>query len=230
MRALLAYLNLYKASFLEALAGALKNVWTFLLPVALLLLASFLGVVLAPLQWVGNILWMLAMDALLSTYLYFMCQIVEGSKTSLKEWKASLGRYFWAIMNFLFILWVARLLLQLLLSQHPQWPALYLGIQILCLVAFNAVPETLYVKNTHGSLETVGQSFRFMQENWLAWLLPNVLCGVGIWYFIKWSPLPFYVMAVLLGACLHLLMAFRGILFVKLDKSTHRQRLHRLGR
>ncbi|MCL2179400.1 MAG: hypothetical protein FWC28_00810 [Proteobacteria bacterium] len=230
MRLLVAYLNLYKESLLAALAGTFKNAWTFLLPAALLLTYHSLGLLLSPHQWLGGILFMLAMDALLSTYLYFVCQIVEGSKTSLREWKISLGRYFWAIVSFFFALWVGSLLLQFLLSKHPQWPAISLGVQILCLVAFNAAPETLYVKNTRGSLETVRQSFKFMQENWIAWLLPNVLFGLGAWYFMEWNPLHPYAMLTLLGAFFHLVMAFRGVLFVKLDKSTHRQRLHRLGR
>jgi len=229
MRLLVAYSKLYKESLLAALAGTLKNPWTFLLPMVLLLAVVFLGVFLAPLGIVGSILFMLAMDALLSAYLYFMCQIVEGNKTSLKEWKASLGRYFWAVLNYFFILWLGFLLLGLLFGKLPQWGAISLGAQILCLVAFNAVPETLYIRGTHGSLETVRQSFQFMQENWVVWLLPNVLFGLGAWQLIKWSPFHFYGTAILLGVCLHLWMAFRGLLFVRLDKSTHRQRMHRLG-
>jgi arginine decarboxylase len=99
MRFLVAYFNLYKESLLVALRGTLKNPWTFLLPIALSLAAVFLGTLLAPLGLVGGILFMLAMDALLSVYLYFMCQIVEGGKASPREWKASLGRYFWAIVK-----------------------------------------------------------------------------------------------------------------------------------
>jgi len=228
MRAVLAYSRLYKESLLASLAGTLKNPWTFLLPIVLSVAFVFLGKVLAPLGVLGGILWMLAMDALLSAYLYFMCQIVEGSKTSPKEWKASLGRYFWAIINFFFILWVGFLLLEFLFGKQPQWGAIVLGARILCLVAFNAVPETLYTRGTHGSLETVRQSFGFMQENWVVWLLPNVLFCLATWYFLQWNPLGIWGVAFA-GFCLHLMMAFRGFLFVKLDKSTHHQRVHRLG-
>ena len=229
MRALLAYFKLYKESLLAALAGTLKNPWTFLLPIVLSLAAVFLGVLLGPLGLVGGILFMFAMDALLSAYLYFMCQIVEGGKTSPKEWKASLGRYFFAIINYFFILWVGFLLLELLFGKQPQWGAIRFGAQILCLVAFNAVPESLYIRGTYGSLETVQQSFKFMQENWVVWLLPNVLFGLGAWYFIQWHPFHAYGMAIVLGACLHLFLAFRGFLFVGLDKSTHRQRMRPRG-
>jgi MFS family permease len=230
MRALLAYTRLYKESLLAALAGTFKNPWTFLLPMVLAAAAVFLGTLLGPMGLVGGILFMLAMDALLSAYLYFMGQIVEGGKTSPKEWKASLGRYFWAIINYFFILWLGFLLLGLLFGKLPQWPAIQLGAQILCLVAFNAVPETLYIRGTHGSLETVRQSFQFMQDNWVVWLLPNVLFGLLAWGFVKWHPFPFYGVAIVLGVFLHLFMAFRGFLFVQLDKSTHRQRMHHLGR
>jgi len=229
MRVLVAYSKLYKESLLAALTGTFKNPWTFLLPIVLAWAAAFLGALFAPLGPLGGIPMMLSMGALLSTYLYFMCHIVEGSKTSPKEWKASLGRYFWAILNCFFILWVGFLLLGLFFGKLPQWGAISLGAQILCLVAFNAVPETLYIRGTHGSLETVRQSFQFMQENWVVWLLPNVLFCLGAWYFMAWNPLGVWGMPIVLGVCLHLFMAFRGILFVKLDKSTHRQLMHRLG-
>jgi len=227
MRVLLAYFKLYQESLLSALAGSFKNPWTFLLPIVLSLAAVFLRVLLGPLGFVGGILLMLAVDALLSAYLYFMCQIVEGSKTSPKEWKASLGRYFWAIMNYFFVIWLGFFVLGLLFGASPQWPAIALGAQILCLVAFNAVPETLYIRGTYGSMETVRQSFQFMQENWVVWLVPNVLFFLGAWYFVKWQPVGAWGMAIALGVCLHLFMAFRGVLFVRLDKSTHRQRMLR---
>ncbi|MCL2013162.1 MAG: hypothetical protein FWG75_10310 [Cystobacterineae bacterium] len=260
MRFLFAYAKLYKECLLAALAGTFKNPWTFLLPIVLSLASVFLGVFLSRFGFLGGILWMLSTNALLSTYLYFMCQIAEGSKTSPKEWKASLGRYFWAILNYFFIIWLGFLLLEFLFGRLSQWHAIGLGAQILCWVAFNAVPETLYIKGTHGSMETVRQSFKFIQENWVVWLLPWVPLLGAAWYFVGWQPAIFmqknwllgllpnvfvylgskyfvglypfnvYGMAIVLGVFLHLFMAFRGVLFVRLDKSTHRQRMHRFGR
>ena len=77
---------------------------------------------------------------------------------------------------------------------------------------------------------TIQRSFRFLQENWIEWFVPNGLLLAGVWY--AWEQgwlfrLPGGVLGlgIIGGVLLHVVMVFRGFLFQQLDGSTHRQRM-----
>ena len=96
------------------------------------------------------------------------------------------------------------------------------------LVGFSRLP--VLANGRIKPFDTIARSFRFLQESWIEWFVPNGLILAGAWY--AWSQgwyrsLPGGVIGfgVIGGVLLHVVMVFRGFLFQLLDGSTHRQRM-----
>ena len=114
-------------------------------------------------------------------------------------------------------------------------PLLYLGVQILLYVIFNAVPELIYQSRVSG-LALLSASYQFIVENWIEWLLPNLLVGVagymlrGLVYQLA-AAMPFFLqyffVEAAFGLFLTFLMIFRGLLFAELNGTTRRSRVYR---
>lgn len=226
----LVYLRLYGDVFTSTGQALIKSPWTLALPVALAVAFGFLGALLAPLGLVGGILLGLAQAAALSAYCYFLGEVVAKSHTSIRELRKSFGVYFWSWVSVRFVLWVAELVLVTVLPQTEQTGRLLTALWLVVLIALNAVPETIYVKGTRSGIDTIMTSFRFLQEHWVEWLLPNALLIATGWYarrFIPPDTLGFISTMMLFGALLHVAMVFRGTLYLALDGSTHRQRMYR---
>lgn len=234
MRAVLVYLRLYARCLADAAVGVWKNPWTLLLPVVLGLALQLLGPLLAPLGLVGGFLFGIVFDLLLSCYLYFLGGVVAKQKVSLAELKTSFGAYFWAIINVFFVLWVVNFALDLVLAANPKRGAIQTAFAVVSAVALNAVPEVLYLKGSHGGIETIQRSVRFLQDNWIEWFLPNGLLIAAAWAVLgpgaTVAPMVdvrvwLVSSGVVIGLLGHVVMVFRGRLFQELDGSTHRQRM-----
>jgi hypothetical protein len=127
-----------------------------------------------------------------------------------------------------------RLLAQVAFST-PNGPLLYLGVQILLYVIFNPVPELIYQSRVSG-LALLSASYQFIVENWIEWLLPNLLVGI-VGYLLRnlvyqlVTPMPFFLQYFLVetafGLFLTFLMIFRGLLFSELNGTTRRSRVYR---
>jgi hypothetical protein len=227
------YLTLYAACFGRALQGIRHNAWTLLLPIALWGVLLGAGRVAAGLGLVGGILLGLLLDALFSSYLYFTGEIVAQSKARLRELKASFLAYFWSVMGVAFVVWIAQLLLGTALARNPNAWLILLLVRGVAFVLCNATPEVIYQKGTYGGMATIQQSIRFIHENWIEWFIPNIAISVAYFYVVSGLlalDVPFWAVAIVAGALLHLLMIFRGHLFRELDGSSHRQRMFKLGR
>lgn len=225
------YLRIYADCLQKALGGISKNLWTLLLPMGLALALQLLTPLLATLGLVGGILLGLAIDAAVSCYLYFTGEVVANARVGLKDFQKSIGAYFWSIMNLFFVFWLARLVVRLVAPGPTAHGILSLGLSLLIALILNAAPEIIYRKGSYGGIETITRCVRFIQENWIEWLVPNVLL-MGAMYLLWTAPpllVPYeaLVRAILLGALIHVLMVFRGHLFAVLDGSNHRQRMFR---
>jgi len=236
MNVVAIYGRLYLDCARRALASIAKSPWTLLLPMALFLALGLAGVLAAPLGWGAGLVLGAVVAALGSCYLYFLGELVGNAKVQLAEFGKSVGAYFWSVDNVLFIYWIASLLLDKVLSGSLQIrgadAALYWGAVVL----LNAAPEVIYRNHTYGGLATIQRSVEFLQGNWLEWGVPNVLLLGGLWLFQRdgrWvlaSTLGYVGVvlgSILLGGLLHVVMVFRGHLFVALDGSSHRQRMFR---
>ena len=236
MNVVAIYGRLYLDCARRALASIAKSPWTLLLPMALFLALGLAGVLAAPLGWGAGLVLGAVVAALGSCYLYFLGELVGNAKVQLAEFGKSVGAYFWSVANVLFIYWIASLLLDKVLSGslliRGADAALYWGAVVL----LNAAPEVIYRNHTYGGLATIQRSVEFLQGNWLEWGVPNVLLLGGLWLFQRdgrWvlaSTLGYVGVvlgSILLGGLLHVVMVFRGHLFVALDGSSHRQRMFR---
>jgi hypothetical protein len=106
-----AYGRLYTQALFDALASMVKNLWTLLLPMALVLALSLLGSLLAPLGIVGGLLSSLARTAACSIYTFVLAAVVAKNRVSVSDLKSSIGAYFWSWMNLFFALWVLDFML-----------------------------------------------------------------------------------------------------------------------
>lgn len=231
MKVVLAYLRLYGDCMAKAFEGLKRNAWTLLLPMALWPALKLAGGLLAPLGFAAGIAYVLVQAAAISCYLYFVGEVVEHSRVSIREFRTSIGAYFWSVLNLGFVLWIVELVLGMAVGQHPRAEMISFAVTLLELVLLNPAPEVIYVRGTRNGLETIQRSIRFIQDNWIEWFIPNLLLIGAGWWFLqnvvsRLGPLAL-VGLVGLGALLHVLMVFRGHLFRVLDGSTHRQRMFR---
>lgn len=227
MKTLSVYLHLYAECFRKALGAIGRNAWTLLLPVVLLLARDWAGRLVLPLGLIGGILVTLATAALFSSYLYFVGELVRGGRVSLGEMKRSFGAYLWSIVNVYFVVWVASLVVQLLLGGSSNSTAVLYALWIVAVVAFNAVPEVIYLRGTYGGMQTIAASWDFLKAQWIPWAAANVplLALLALLALVAgYVRLP-VVGEVVLGAVLHVIMVFRGNLFRVLDGSSHRGRM-----
>jgi hypothetical protein len=108
-------------------------------------------------------------------------------------------------------------------------------IQSALYILLNPVPEFIYQTRTSG-LELLSASYNFIVENWLEWLVPNILITIAGFFLLRflsaaiWA-LPFlvqwFVIAFGLGLFLTYFMTFRGFLFAELHGTTRRSRMYR---
>lgn len=232
---LLVYARIYGTAFVDALAAIGRNLWTLILPMALLFAFIMLAMLVAPLGVVGGFLMSLAMTAGFSIYTYFLSQVVAKARVGLSDLRTSIGAYFWTWMNLFFVLWIIDILLGPM-KVTAEGRTLLQALMMMELVILNAAPEVIYVKGSSGGIETIQRSFAFLQESWIEWFVPNALILAGIFLVqsgrisLNALPLPIVTVPVLMGALLHVAMVFRGFLFHMLDGSTHRQRMFKYGR
>lgn len=232
MNVVLVYLRLYGSCLANAFAALVKNLWTLALPMGLAVAFFFLATLFGGSGFVGGIALGLAMSAACSIYTFFVAGVVARDRMNLRDLKESIGAYFWTWINLFFVLWIVDLLLNAVLAMNPQKAAILSVVFLMKLLVLNATPETIYLRRTWGGLDTITRSFRFLQENWIEWFIPNGLIVAGLYFFAtKWLELlgGLGVIVALLGAgaLFHVLMVFRGFLFEALDGSTHRQRMFR---
>jgi hypothetical protein len=85
-------------------------------------------------------------------------------------------------------------------------------------------------------LELIGASYSFIVENWIEWLVPNlILFAAGYLFLDFFASLLFglpvmvqlFVAALVLGLLLAYFMTFRGFLFSQLHGTTRRSRIYR---
>ena len=121
------------------------------------------------------------------------------------------------------------------LATVPNGPLIYFCIQIALYILLNPVPELIYQSRTSG-LELLGASYNFIVENWIEWLIPNIILAIGGYALLRLFEsllfgLPAFVQLFLhsfgLGLFLTYMMTFRGFLFAELHGTTRRSRIYR---
>ncbi|PZR09125.1 MAG: hypothetical protein DI536_23110 [Archangium gephyra] len=226
------YLRLYARAFVDALASIGRSAWTLLLPMGIVFAFGLAATLVSPLGFAGGFVMAFVQAGLLSAYSYFLSMLVNGNKAGIDELKKSVGAYFFNWISFSFVLFMIDLGLDIATRNNPQGRPLMLVVKLIELIALNAAPETIYLKGTGSGIDTITRSFRFLQENWIEWFVPNALIIALLWFtvtngWLAMIPGGMLTVSVIGGALLHVVMVFRGFLYVALDGSTHRQRMYK---
>ena len=214
---------------------ASKNWVVSLAPVAYGVILAVIVSLVAPLGIVGGLLYSLATSACISSGLYLIKNMVDSGKTDINDFLSGFTAYIWDVVTVGFILWIPLRLAAMGLATVPNGALLYLCIQLALYILLNAVPELIYQSRVTG-LELLSESYNFVVENWIEWLIPNIaLALVGYWLLGVFDSLilglPFFVRLFLhafaLGLALTYFMTFRGFLFAEFHGTTPRSRLYR---
>lgn len=230
----LAYLRLYSRCLALAFQGIAKNTWTLALPMGLFLGLFLLAIPLSATGPLAGMFIRLAAYFAFSSYLYFAAGTVANQRVDLADLKKSFLVYFWSLMGLFFVIWIVEIILGAVLGQNPNKKVILNGLELIAFVVLNPAPEIIYLKGTRGGMDTISNSVKFVQENWIEWFIPNLLIGAAAyWVLTRYDGLPTAVLivaALVGGALFHVVMVFRGHLFEALDGSTHRQRMFKYGK
>ena len=212
-----------------------RNLIVSFAPLAYSLALSIAGMVAAPLGIIGGFVLGLAMQACASSGLFLIKNMVESGKTDVQDFLKGFTAYIWELITISFILWIPMRVAGMALAGVPNGGVIYFCIQIALYILLNPVPEFIYQTRTTG-LELLSASYNFIVDNWIEWLLPNIILGIaGYWLLTmvgSWLDdlpafLQFFLHSFALGLCLTYIMTFRGFLFTELHGSTRRSRLYR---
>jgi len=235
MKLLRATLWIYAAALRRSWQCAAGNWLVSFAPLAFGLLISLATTLAAPLGIVGGLIITLVSQACLSSGLYLIKNIVESGKTGFNDFLNGFMVYLWELIAISFILWIPLRLAATVLAGVPNSRLIYFMIQIALYVLLNPVPELIYQSRASG-IELLGASYNFIVDNWIEWLLPNIILAVaGYWALnLLESALPemqgflhSLVISFAFGLLLAYVMVFRGFLFAELYGGTRRSRIYR---
>jgi hypothetical protein len=226
---------IYKTCLVRTVELVGNNLAIIFAPIAYGILLAAAAMLLSPLGIVGAIVMGVVLAACASSGLYLIENIVRMGKASLQDFARGFSVYIWEILTIAFIFWIPMRLLAQVAFTTPNGPLLYLAVQILLYIIFNAVPELIYQGRVSG-LALLSASYQFIVENWVEWLFPNLLIGAAGYLLRNFvyqlvAPVPFFLQYFLVetafGLFLTFLMIFRGLLFAELHGTTRRSRVYR---
>ncbi len=225
-------LAMYRRAFHRAGALTLRN-WpvagtTFAYALAL----AAAAIVASGLGLVGGFLMSLVWAACVSSFLYLVEMMLRTGSVAWADFRRSFGVYLWDVVGVTFILWVVFAVATPALRTLPQGPGIILGLNLVIVVLFNAVPELIYLGH-HSALELLTESYRFIADNWIEWFPATIAMAVPLLVLAE-VPLPdllIFVRPALLALWVYFMMVARGLLFLELHGSTRRARdfRHRAG-
>jgi hypothetical protein len=204
-------------------------------PIAYSTVLSLVAMVAAPFGIVGGLLLGLASQACLSSGLNLIKNMIDSGKADFNDFIKGFTVYIWDLLTVAFIIWIPLRMLAMVLATVPNGGIIYFCIQLALYIFLNAVPELIYQTRVSG-LEAIGASYHFIVENWLEWLVPNLVLAVaGYWFLTLLGAVLYglplvvqlFVQAFALGLCLTYIMTFRGFLFAELHGSSRRARIYR---
>ena len=235
MQILRVTLWIYATALMRAFDCVRKNLVVSLAPLAYSLVLSAAAMIALPLGILGGFLLGLVSQACISSGLYLVKNIIYSVKTDFNDFARGFTVYLWDLITISFILWIPMRLAGMALATVPNGPLIYFCIQIALYILLNPVPELIYQSRTSG-LELLGASYNFIVENWIEWLIPNILLAIGGYALLRlfeslFFGLPAFVQLFLdsfgLGLFLTYMMTFRGFLFAELHGTTRRSRIYR---
>jgi len=230
-----ATLWLYATALRRSWQSLLKNWVVSLAPWAYATLLTIVAWVVAPLGIIGGLVLGLATQSCISSGLHLIKNIVESRRADLRDFINGFTVYLWELLGIAFILWIPLRVLAMALASTPNGGLIFVLIQVAIYILLNPVPELIYQTRSSG-VGLISQSYNFIVENWLEWLLPNIVLTIAGYLILNVlsaistglpALLQTFIVAVGMGLCLGYFMIFRGFLFAELYGSTRRSRAYR---
>lgn len=202
---------------------------------------SFIGIIASgPFAIISGILIYLVQSAIISSYLYFLFNVITYNSFSTNDLKDGVTYYIWKIYGVLFIFYLGRILLGLLANLLGANGFILVNIvQIAVLILLNPLGETIYQKG-YPAPDTIMYTFEFIKDNWFNWLISAGIF-VGLIYLVTGQLLtglfnvnidfhfvasPSYIIRYLVGQTLFtFMMIYRGHLYKLLSTSSIRKRM-----
>jgi len=212
-----------------------KNWIVSFAPIIYGIILTVTGMIVGPLGMIGGLIYSLVSSACASSGLYLVKNLVESGKTNLNDFLTGFTAYLGELLTFFFILWLPMWAAANALSGVPNGLLIYSLLRLGLFLLLNAVPEMIYQGRVSG-LELIGASYNFIVENWIEWLVPNVVLFAAGYLFLDFFDsllfgLPGFVQlfasAFMIGLLLTFFMIFRGFLFSQLHGTTRRTRIYR---
>jgi hypothetical protein len=178
---------------------------------------------------VGGIAYSLVVSACAGSFLYLVEMMVRTSRVTFEDFGRSFTAYLWDVVGVTFILWIFFRIAGPVLMTTPQGGIILLCVQIAILVFFNAVPELIYLGH-HSSLALLGESYRFIADNWIEWFPPNLVAALmlGGWWGLRMPGLAAYAAQLAVATLfVYFVMVMRGFLFLELNGTSRRGRAFR---
>jgi hypothetical protein len=235
MQTLQVTLWMYAVALKRSWECARKNWVVSFAPVAYGVILAIIVSIVAPLGMIGGLLFSLASQACVSSGLFLVKNMVDSNKADFNDFLNGFTVYLWELLGIAFILWIPLRVLAMALATAPNGDLIYFLIKLALYILLNPVPEFIYQSRVSG-IELIGSSYNFVVENWIEWLIPNVLLlAVGYVLLGLIEPLIFalpgfvalFLYAFIVGLGLTYFMIFRGFLFAQLHGTTRRSRLYR---
>jgi hypothetical protein len=235
MKLVQATLWIYATALQKSWQCVAKNWIVSFAPLAYGFIMSMAGLLALPLGFIGGFLLALASQACLSSGLHLIKNMIASGKANVDDFLNGFTAYLWDLLTVAFIIWIPMRIAAMALGSVPNGGLIYFLIQVVLYILLNPVPEFIYQTRTSG-LELLTASYSFIVENWLEWLLPNIIItAVGFFllrllYAVVWMLpdfLEWFVIAFGFGLFLTYFMTFRGFLFAELHGTTRRSRVYR---
>ena len=192
------------------------------------------------LSLLAGVIFAIISSSLISNYLYLLSNIINSNRITFQNFKDGFTYYLWEIYGVFFLIWLASYLLSAVSNLlGNQLDFLINILKILALIMLNALPETIYQKN-YSAQESILYAFNFIKENWINWLLPNIIFFAILYYltdtiytelFTIYVGLPgginieSIIRYIIAQSIFSFMMIYRGYLFRLLSTSTRRKRM-----
>ncbi len=180
-------------------------------------------------------------SSLISNYLYLLFNIINYERITKDNFKDGFKYFLWKIYGVFFFAWIGSYFLSAI-GGLAGTNAVLLSriISIVILIALNPLPETIYQKY-YSPFESIGYAFEFMKENWLNWLIPNIIFYYLLYLITGTLLVDVFtthmnfnfdfsikgIIVYLLGQALFsFIMIYRGHLYKLLSTSTRRKRMY----